>query len=251
MNNRREYILGYGIDLLTMNEALDFIGKKIINNEGAHIVTINPEIIEAGEKNDELSDILKNAELIIPDGVGIKLALKIKGINQNAIPGIDFARNLVNVCAENEYPIAMVGAQEEVINRAIENIKKETPNVNIVYKHNGYFKDDDKIINDILATNPKVILVAMGAPKQEFFINKLKSQKNDIILIGVGGSFDVWSGYTKRAPKTWQKLGLEWLYRTLKEPKRFKRIFPTLPMFIFKVIIEDIQTVKDTDEWHD
>ena len=87
----------------------------------------------------------------------------------------------------------------------------------------------------------KVILVAMGAPKQEFFINKLKSQKNDIILIGVGGSFDVWSGYTKRAPKTWQKLGLEWLYRTIKQPERFKRIFPTLPMFLFKVIIETIQ----------
>ena len=85
----------------------------------------------------------------------------------------------------------------------------------------------------------------MGVPRQEFFIDKIKSKKDDIILIGVGGSFDVWSGFTKRAPVIWQKLGLEWLYRALKQPERFKRIFPTLPLFLFKVIIETIQLEKD------
>ncbi len=245
MEKEREYILGYGVDLLTKNEGLDFVSERIIENEGAQIATINPEMIEMGEKNPQLGEILRNADLVIPDGVGIKLALKIRGIKQEQVPGIEFARELINMCAENGYPVGFIGAQEEVVNRAVENIKKETPNLNVVYKHNGYFNNEDEIINTILEANPKVLLVAMGVPRQEFFMQKIKSKKNDIILIGVGGSFDVWSGFTQRAPITWQKLGLEWLYRTIKQPERFKRIFPTLPMFLFKVIIETTQLEKD------
>lgn len=245
MEKEREYILGYGVDLLTKNEGLDFVSERIIENEGAQIATINPEMIEMGEKNPQLGEILRNADLVIPDGVGIKLALKIRGIKQEQVPGIEFARELINMCAENGYPVGFVGAQEEVVNRAVENIKKETPNLNVVYKHNGYFNNEDEIINTILEANPKVLLVAMGVPRQEFFMQKIKSKKNDIILIGVGGSFDVWSGFTQRAPSAWQKLGLEWLYRTIKQPERFKRIFPTLPMFLFKVIIETTQLEKD------
>lgn len=245
MENEREYILDYGVDLMTMNEGLDFIGKKILNNEGAQIVTINPEMIEMGEKNPELGKILKDADLVIPDGVGIKIALKMRGIKQDQVPGIEFARQLINICADNNYPVAFVGAQEEVVNRAVENIKKETPNLNVVYKHNGYFKDEDEIVNQVIEAAPRLVLVAMGVPRQEFFIDKIKSQKNDIILIGVGGSFDIWSGFTQRAPLIWQKLGLEWLYRAIKQPERFKRIFPTLPLFLFKVIIENTRLEKD------
>jgi len=241
----REYILGYGVDLLTKNEGLDFISERIIENEGAQIATINPEMIEMGEKDEKLGDILRDADLVIPDGVGIKLALKIRGIKQEQIPGIEFARELINMCAENGYSVGFVGAHEEVVNRAVENIKKETPNLNVVYKHNGYFDNEDAIIDAILEANPKVLLVALGVPRQEFFMDKIKSKKNDIILIGVGGSFDVWSGFSKRAPLIWQKLGLEWLYRTIKQPERFKRIFPTLPLFLFKVIIETTQLEKD------
>ncbi len=245
MKKDREYILGYGVDLLSKKEGLDFISKKLSNNKGAQIVTINPEMIEMGDKNEELGNILQNADLIIPDGVGIKLALKIRGINQEQIPGIEFAKNLVEICAKNNYPIAFIGAQEEVINRAVENLKKEYNGLNVVYKHNGYFENEETIIDALLEAAPKVILVAMGVPRQEFFIKKIKEKKDDIILIGVGGSFDVWSGFTKRAPVIWQKMGLEWLYRAIKQPERFKRIFPTLPLFLIKVIIETTQLEKD------
>ncbi len=245
MNPKREYILNYGVDLLTKNEGLDFITKKILKNEGAQVVTINPEMIEMGQKNKELGEILKNADLVIPDGFGIKLALKMRRINQEQVPGIEFARELINICAENNYPIAFVGSKDEVLTKAIENIKEQTPNLNIVYKQDGYYKNEDNVVNAIIETKPKVLLVALGVPKQEFFIEKIKSQKNDIISIGVGGSFDVWAGYVQRAPVKWQKLGLEWLYRTMKEPRRFKRIFPTLPMFLFKVIIETIQLKRN------
>lgn len=245
MSQEKAYILNYGVDLLTKNEGLDFVTKKILENQGAQIVTINPEMIEMGEKNDELSKILKNAELIIPESFGIKLALKMRGIKQEQIAGIEFARELINICAENNYPVAFVGAKEDILAKAIENIRNQTPNLNIVYMQDGYYKNEDNVIEALVSSNPKVVLVALGVPKQEFFINKLKSQKNDIIAIGIGGSFDVWAGYVQRAPQVWQKLGLEWLYRTIKQPERFKRIFPTLPMFLFKVIIETIQIKRN------
>ena len=111
-------------------------------------------------------------------------------------------------------------------------------NLNVVYSHDGYFDNDEDIIESVISANPDLILVALGSPKQEFFIHNLKEKLPNSTLIGLGGSFDVWAGVVERAPKIYQKLGLEWLYRTLKEPKRFKRIFPTLPLFVLKVLKE-------------
>ncbi len=90
------------------------------------------------------------------------------------------------------------------------------------------------------AASPRVAFIALGAPKQEMLIQKFKQEMPETVFIGVGGSFDVWSGVTKRAPEIYQKMGLEWLYRTVKEPSRFKRIFPALPMFLIRVIIESV-----------
>ena len=100
--------------------------------------------------------------------------------------------------------------------------------------------DDEKILEELRLKNPRLALIALGSPKQEFFIAKAKKIMPETLFIGLGGSFDVWSGYVERAPEIWQKMGLEWLYRTIKEPKRFKRIFPTLPLFVLKVLKEKI-----------
>ena len=135
-------------------------------------------------------------------------------------------------------PTAFVGAKPEIIQKAVENLKKEVPNLNAVYVQDGYFKDDDRVLDELTAANPKLVLVALGSPKQEIFISKAKNLLPNALFIGLGGSFDVWSGVVERAPEIWQKLGLEWLYRTVKEPKRFKRIFPTLPLFVLKVFKE-------------
>ena len=131
---------------------------------------------------------------------------------------------------------------QPAIQKASENLRDEFQNLNITYIRNGYFsvEEESVIREEIKAVSPRVMFVALGAPKQEIFISTLKEQMPNTIFIGVGGSFDVWSGVTKRAPEIWQKLGLEWLYRTLKEPSRFKRIFPVLPLFLIQVIMETI-----------
>lgn len=242
LQRKKEPILGFEVDLFPFDEALQYVNSHLSENKGMQIVTINPEMISIGKQNDDFGRILNSADLVIPDGVGVKLALKIKGINQENIPGIEFSQKLIKLCELENYTIGLLGAKEEVVQQAAKNIRKEYENLNITYIRNGYFdkQEEEIIIQELKAVCPKVLFVALGAPKQEFLCAKLREQMPSTIFIGVGGSFDVWSGMTKRAPEIWQKLGLEWLYRTIKEPSRFKRIFPALPLFLVRVIIETI-----------
>ena len=195
-------------------------------------------MIESANKDSNFRTIINNAEMVVPDGIGIQLGLKILGKNVKRIPGIDLGKALLIRANNLNKSVAFVGAKPEVIERAVKNIKSELPDINIVYQHDGYFSDSSVIIKELQEKQPDFVLVALGSPKQEFFINELKSVLPDSVMIGLGGSFDVWAGIVNRAPKIYQKLGLEWLYRTISEPGRIKRIFPTLPVFVLKVVKE-------------
>lgn len=237
----KKKIQGCAIDLVSFNEAVKTAKSSIEKGENLHVVTINPEMIMLAGKNREFARILEEAELVIPDGVGVKLALKLKGIVQEQIRGIDFSHKLIEICAENGYRLALLGAKEEVVTKAAANLKSEFNNLNIVYTQNGYFKNEQNVIEELTKSAPQVVLVALGAPGQEFIISKLKQKLTGAVLVGVGGSFDVYSGLVQEAPAIWRKLNLEWLYRTICDPKRFKRIFPTLPIFLFKSIMDSIK----------
>lgn len=242
LQRKKEPVLGFEVDLFSFDEAISFVHQYLKESKGLHIVTINPEMVALGNKNDEFGRILNEADLTIPDGVGIKLALKIKGVSQENIPGIEFSKKLISLCSLEGYTIGLLGAKEDVVQKAAQNLRNEFENLNITYVRNGYFsiEQEDVIKQEIKAISPRVMFVALGAPKQELLIAKLKKEMPETIFIGVGGSFDVWSGLVKRAPEIYQKLGLEWLYRTVKEPARFKRIFPALPLFLIQVIMEAV-----------
>lgn len=227
--NSRQRLLGFDIDTFDFESAVSYA-----KNISGQVVTINPEMMF----NSELTEIVNSAELVIPDGVGVQFGLSIMGCNVKRIAGIQFAYRMLKECAKDNKPVALIGAKPEIVEKAVENIKKEIQGINIVYFHDGYFKDDDKILEELKEKNPRLVLCALGSPKQELFIRKAKDLFKESLFIGVGGSFDVWSGAVKRAPVIWQKTGLEWLYRTIKEPSRFKRIFPTLPLFVLRVLKE-------------
>lgn len=226
-------ILGYGVDTFSFDEAVDFI----MNSHG-QVVTINPEMIINANKNPEFASIINNAEMVVPDGVGIQLGLKLLGKNIKRIPGIDLGKALLQRAYYLKKTVAMIGATNSVIENAVVNIKSKWPDLNLVYYHDGYFEDNETVSEQLVISSPDLVLVALGSPKQEFFINSLKSKLPHSVFIGLGGSFDVWAGAVKRAPQIYQKLGIEWLYRLITEPKRFRRIFPTMPIFVFKVIKE-------------
>lgn len=226
-------IQGFDVDSFTFEQAVDWAYSK-----HGQIVTINPEMISAAQKNSDFAEIINSAELVVADGIGVEIGLKILGYKVKRIAGIDLGKALVEKFTASGKSVAMIGAKPGVVDSAIENLSKEYQNLNVVYSHDGYFDNDEDIIKSVISANPDLILVALGSPKQEFFIHNLKEKLPNSTLIGLGGSFDVWAGVVERAPIIYQKLGLEWLYRTLKEPKRFKRIFPTLPLFVLKVLKE-------------
>lgn len=233
MNRKTVKLQGFNVDTFDFETAV-----KYADSISGQVITINPEMINNARKNSDFADIINSAELVIPDGIGVEIGLKILGNSVRRIAGIEFSHKMLEVCAKEGKSVAFVGAKPEIIEKAAENIKNEFENINIVYVQDGYFKDDEKVMNDLKILQPRLILCALGSPKQEEFIAKSKTMLPDSLFIGVGGSFDVWSGVVQRAPEIYQKLGLEWLYRTVKEPQRFKRIFPTLPLFVLNVLRE-------------
>lgn len=225
-------LLGYNINTFDFESAIEFA-----KNMSGQVVTINPEMMS----NPDMLDIVNTSELVIPDGIGVQIGLLIMGYKVKRIAGINFAYRMLEECARNNQSVAFVGAKPNILQKAVENIQNDIENINIIYSQDGYFDDENRVISELKEKNPRLVLCALGSPKQDFFIQKAKKIITETIFIGVGGSFDVWSGEVKRAPEIWQKLGLEWLYRTIKEPQRFKRIFPTLPLFVLRVLKEKIK----------
>lgn len=236
----RVKLLGYEIDTYTFDGALDYALELEKSDKVSQVVTINPEMFDCAAVDREFSKILETAEMVIPDGVGVKIGLKILGQNVERIAGVDFAYKMIELSAKNGLPIALIGAKPEVIELAKTQLLANFDLLNIVYTQDGYFDDDDRVYEELKNSGARLILVALGSPKQEKFISKAKSVLPYGLMVGVGGSFDVWSGTVERAPEIYQKLGLEWLYRTVKQPERFKRIFPTLPLFVLKVLKEKL-----------
>lgn len=234
---KRVTVLNCPIDICDMQEAIDLSICAIRENKNFHVITVNPEMVMNAQKNEAFFNILNSSDLNIADGIGVRVALKLQGISQVQLRGIDFSRELIKLASEEKLKIGFIGATEEVIQKAKDNILKEYPDLEIVYLRNGYFSNDDMIIDEIKEASPSILLVGLGSPRQEEFIVKLKNKINNCIMVGVGGSFDVFSGNVQEAPKIYQKLGIEWLYRTILQPERFKRIFPTLPLFLIKCII--------------
>lgn len=224
---------GLPVDTFSFKEALAFASGIY-----GQIITINPEMIAYAKNHTDFAQIITDADLIIPDGIGVEIGLKILGYKIRRIAGIEFAKELIAVFTKRNKTIALVGAKPEIIQKTVEYLKKTFPDMNIVFMRDGYFEDEKKVIDEITALKPDLILTALGSPKQEIFNSQIKKALPQTLSIGVGGSFDVWSGTVKRAPVILQKCGLEWLYRTIREPARFKRIFPALPLFILSVIGE-------------
>lgn len=239
VENNRAMVLGYYVDLVNIEQAKSKVAESIEKKQMMHVVTLNPEMIISAQKNHDLSQSLLSADLAIPDGVGIQLALSIKGIKiDKTVPGIELSYKVLQYCAENNHKVAFLGAQEDVLQLMKTNLLDKIPELHIIYAHNGFFDDEKEreIVDKLVALKPALLLVALGVPRQEIWINKNKQLFNQTVMIGVGGSFDVWSGKVKRAPALFRSLKLEWLYRITKEPFRIKRIIFALPYFVFQVL---------------
>lgn len=239
-------ILGLRVDKVTMESALSEI-ETFLNSDGAKVIyTPNTEIVMAAKEDGELMRILNDGDLIIPDGIGLIYASKIK---KNPLPqrvtGFDVSMKMLELANEKGYSLFLLGGKEGVAKEAGENIVKKYHNIRIAGYNNGYFKgshtgflgheEEMQVVEKINRAKPDILFVGFGAPKQEMWINEYKERLNCKVIIGNGGTMDIIAGKAKRAPAIWQKLGLEWFYRLVKEPSRIKRQM-VLPKFMLTVL---------------
>lgn len=222
------------VDNIAIEEAIDKIKAFLHNKNPCFAVAINPEKVLKAKKDDELEEILKKSDLNFVDGIGIVWGSKIlyKKKIKERIAGIDLFMSVLELSAENKYRVYLLGSKEETIKKAVTVIKNTYPQIEIAGFRNGYFEDEEKVVTDIKNSNADILFVGMGSPKQEKFIYNNLDKLNVKFAMGVGGSFNVLSGEFKRAPQIVQKLGLEWFYRFILNPKRLPRIL-SLPKFIF------------------
>ena len=227
-------MLGVGFDDLTRENAIELCKKLIDEHRAAYMATPNPEIVMAAWENGELMDALTNADLVIPDGIGVVKAAKILGTPlKERLPGIEIGEAILKYLAESGKSAFLLGAKPGVAELAAEQIKKKYPGINICGTNDGYFKEDAPVVAKINAARPDFLMVCLGAPKQEIWMSKNAPMLDVGLMAGLGGSLDVFAGTVERAPKVWQELNLEWLYRCIKEPWRFKRT-AKLPLFLVK-----------------
>lgn len=211
---------------------------------GTHVVTMNAEIVIQASHDAELSSIIEKADLVTPDGSGIIMALGLYGIEQTRCAGIDLGEDLLRLAGKPEYnyPVFFYGGKPDIVQRAAQKWQTELPNLNIVGIEHGYLNSEEqaKMLEQIQTTQPKIILVALGMPRQEIWIRDNFHLCPEAIWVGVGGSFDVWSGVKKRAPQFIRNLDLEWMYRIAQEPSRWRRAL-ALPQFAVLAVAERIR----------
>ena len=231
-------VLGVGFDDLTMDEAVETALGFTAARGARYVCTPNPEIVLAARTDAELAAALAGADMVLADGVGVTKAAVMLGTPLKArVPGIDFAANVMARLAGRGGSVYLFGAKPGVAEAAAAKLAETYPGLVIAGTDDGYFTDDGPVIEKINAAGPDFLMVCLGSPKQERWMAGNASKLNAGLMAGLGGSLDVLAGNVRRAPEAWRKLGLEWLYRVIKEPKRLGRV-ARLPLFVLEAAAE-------------
>lgn len=213
-----------------MKHFLDYLYEGTQIKSGS-LIALNAEKILNAETNASLNEQLKEADYLYADGISVVRGIRRKypQAQVSRIAGADLWEALMERAGKEETPVFLVGGKPEVLSQTEDKLKSQW-NVNLVGSQDGYFtpEDRDALFERIKASGAKIVTIAMGSPKQELFIRACREIYPDALYMGVGGTYDVFTGHVKRAPKAWQNLGLEWLYRLLSQPSRIKRQFKLL-----------------------
>lgn len=250
-------IHGVSIAKKTFSEVMEEIEEHLLNHQNLKtIYTPNTEIVMDCKDNTMLKQIINEGHWVTPDGIGLIYGSKMRKFPlPERVTGYDISMELLKFAHREHLKLYFLGGKPGQAQKAAEKVKAQYPNIEETAYHHGYFdgipkdnpgaKEELKIVESINKFQPDIIFVGLGSPKQELFIDRYKEQIEGKIIIGNGGVIDILSGSTKRAPDIFIKLGLEWFYRLIKEPKRIKRQM-AIPKFLFTVIT-DKNSVKEEE----
>lgn len=224
--NKKADILGCNIDIVDRHQALETANRLILRKKGGQIITLNAEIAFQAQKDENLRNLINQADLVTPDGIGVVWGGRQLGyLFPERVTGIDLMVSLCRMASDEGWKVFLFGAAPGVAEAAAQGLLRKFPELVIVGCRNGYFNDDEsaQIAKEIASLQPDILFVALGAPKQEYWIRHQRQLLGITLCMGVGGSFDVVAGVKTRAPEWVIRLNLEWLYRLFAEPSRWKR----------------------------
>lgn len=223
-----------------MRESLDAINDSIRSKNNFQHVALNVAKLVNSRKNHLLRESIQSADMISVDGAGIIYGMRVLGLKpKGRVSGIDLMHNLLTDAEKYGFTVYFLGATNDVLYRMLSSFKLKLPNLRVAGFHNGYFRNEDEmsVVNEIASLKPSIVFVGISSPKKEIFIKENKNKLNAKFVMGVGGSFDVMAGKTMRAPIWMQRIGLEWFFRFLCEPRRmWKRYLVTNTIFLFMLL---------------
>ena len=250
---KRLKILDIWVDPVNRRQAIDRVRQFLNGKKACSIFAANPEKNYSVPKDPALYKVFKNADLLIPDGIGIVIAAKILyGVSLSRVPGVEFMLDICQLAVQMEKSIFIYGSRESVNEIAVNKLRGRFPGLRVAGRSNGYVSESDMadLIRRINESGAEILFLALGSPRQEKWFSSHAGEFTNVkVCQGIGGSLDTIAGTVKRAPAIWQRLSLEWFYRLLSEPKRIRRQ-KVLPLFILQVIKNqrDLKVNKGIDE---
>ena len=239
MTPERSDVRGVLFDNVTMDEAADFLRAEAAGGvRGGAVYTPNAEIVQKAISDPALREILNGSLLSVPDGIGVVKAARILGTPlKEKVAGVELGQRVLAFAAEDGLGVYLLGGKPGVAETAAERLTEQHPGLRICGVHDGYFEKTGEanraVADAVNASGAEIVLVCFGAPAQELWIARNRDAMPDVrLFLGLGGSLDIYAGTVRRAPRIFIRLGLEWLYRLLREPKRIGRMMQ-LPRFYF------------------
>lgn len=240
----RPSLWGVCVDNFSLDYALGRVGGWLSAADGPHLIVTPDALAALRSRSDEAyCRAIRRADLVLPDGTGLVWALRFLGFHvQEQISGVDFMEHLCRQAACYGWPVFFFGGRPGVADEAAKKLKERYPELEVAGCRNGYFKsgESEEICEEIRASGARILFVALGVPKQEYWLDEFLESLGSVVGMGVGGSFDVHAGLLKRAPLRWRKRKLEWLYRTIQEPSRWRRV-ARLPLFVLLVFLKKLR----------
>lgn len=234
-------VMGLKFDSMTMDEALSRAEALLRGDKAAYVVTPNAEIAYEALHDGQLREMLNGADLMLPDGAGVVLASKLlRTPVKQKVAGVDFAAGLLGILERNGQSLYLLGGKPGIGELAAQKMLEAHPQLRIAGIADGYFQDEAPVIAKINASGADALFVCRGAPKQERFMVQHQQELHVHLMAGLGGSLDAFAGTVQRAPAWMIRLNLEWLYRLIREPKRFRRML-RLPKYLWAVMLKRIR----------
>lgn len=234
-------VMGLKFDSVTMDEVLSRAEALLRGDKAAYVVTPNAEIAYEALYDGQLREMLNGADLMLPDGAGVVLASKLlRTPVKQKVAGVDFAAGLLGILERNGQSLYLLGGKPGIGELAAQKMLEAHPQLRIAGIADGYFQDEAPVIAKINASGADALFVCLGAPKQERFMVQHQQELHVHLMAGLGGSLDAFAGTVQRAPAWMIRLNLEWLYRLIREPKRFRRML-RLPKYLWAVMLKRIR----------